>query len=65
MQTLKDLLDHRKPPEQLLGHSDVSFCEGVPEPKEVEAVPAKIPFLMIVGVCQFADVLLPSAQIVS
>ena len=50
VQTLRDILVRKKPPERLLEHSDVEFCKGVPEPVAVEALPAKIPFLMIVGV---------------
>jgi hypothetical protein len=54
LQTLKDILEQKRPPEKLLERADVTLCEGVPEPEIVDRVPAKLPLLMIIGVLSAA-----------
>lgn len=47
--TLKDILDLKRPPSELLEHSDVEFCPHTPEPDTLERVPEKFKYLMVIG----------------
>ena len=49
LQTLADIVRAAKAPEPLLEYSDVQHCQNVLEPVELERLPPKIKFLIIIG----------------